>query len=380
MEISPIESFEQLRQGQLDAVFYVGPHGSKLLDEAFRTGGEGGPGDGNSQGQAQGFEIVPISPAQVNFYTSRSPESYQAAVIPAGIHQAIPPIPPQDIPTLSTATALVTRPEQSKQTIALLTWSILTQAQRYAPFYSKLAQGDPRALMSQGLMYMHPGATQAFGSGDPRSAWLRYVRDNKPLQTAFIMLTSTTTVGYVLRRMRRRKGKVVIQGVRKVVLELRSQLAEAPDRVAREVATLRQQQRLRLIDDEISLDIYEQLERMISPLEEQCRAMVDNQRQAAIATILDQLDDCQKQLRQSPEAGQVQLGCLEADARELLRQDRIALSTYLQIKQLTWRSMLQADPSDPNSPDRLAIADSLALPEGLAIADNLPPSPARIKA
>ncbi len=323
-ELSLVDSFEQIRQGNLDAAFYVGPHRSALLAQAFQS--------------ESPLRVVPISPALLNFYTLRSPEAYQAAIIPAGIHQANPPIPPKDISTLSTSTALVTRPEVSSQKVALLTWSILSSAQRYAPFYPELAQGNPRQLLSQGLMYLHPGAAAAFNNGDPRSAWLRYIQGNKPLQTAFIMLTTTTSIGYILQRMRRRKSKAVIKGVRQVVMQLRSQISDDPARVAREITSLRQQQRLRMIDDEISLEVYEQLERVINPLGDQCLTMLETQRQEAIATILNQLDNCQVLLRQAPDQADAQIAQLEDHARQLLEQDRIDLPTFLKIKELTWNN------------------------------------------
>lgn len=323
-ELPLLDSFEQMRRGNLDAAFYVGSHRSALLAQAFQS--------------ESPLRIVPISKALLNFYTLRSPEAYQAAIIPAGIHQTNPPIPPTDISTLSTSTALVTRPEVSSQTVALLAWSILSSAQRYAPFYPELAQGDPEQLLSQGLMYLHPGAEAAFNNGDPRSAWLRYIQGNKPLQTAFIMLTTTTSIGYILQRMRRRKTKAVVKGVRQVVMQLRSQIGEDPARVAREITSLRQQQRLRMIDDEISLEVYEQLERVINPLGDQCLTMLETQRQEAIATILNQLDSCQALLHRSPEQADAQIIQLEANARKLLEQDRIDLPTFLKLKELTWNS------------------------------------------
>ncbi len=343
LELSPADSFEQLRQGKLDAAFYVGPHRSALLAQAFDND--------------KPLRLLPISPVLLNFYTLRSPEAYQAAVIPAGIHQANPPIPPTDLATLSTSTALVTRPDVSNQTIALLTWSILSSAQRYAPFYPELAQGNAQQLLSQGLMYMHPGAEQTFNSGDPRNAWLRYIQGNKPLQTAFIMLTSTTTIGYLLQRMKRRKGKVVVQGVRQIVRQLRSQLSEDAAAVAREVTSLHQQQRLRMIDDEISLEVYEQLEQVINPLGEQCRAILESQRQEAIAAILDRLDHCQLQLRQDPSSAQAEIEQLEAQARELLQQDRIDLATYLHLKELT----MQENLSVPTATTNMISANPLPL-------------------
>ncbi|MEO1509231.1 MAG: TAXI family TRAP transporter solute-binding subunit, partial [Cyanobacteria bacterium J06633_23] len=95
--ISPKIAFQQLNKGAIDALVYVGPHRSSFLQTEL------------SQGSV--LRIVPIDQKLINYLVLRAPESYQAAKIASGIQRINPPVPPRDIPTLATATALVTTPD-----------------------------------------------------------------------------------------------------------------------------------------------------------------------------------------------------------------------------------------------------------------------------
>lgn len=322
--IGPKLAFQQLNKGAIDALVYVGPHRSNFLQAEL--------------GQGAVLRIVPIDQKLINYLVLRAPESYQAAQISSGIQRISPPVPAQDIPTLATATALVTRPEMDNGTVALLMWSLLSNARQFSLFYPELAAGNAEALLTRGLVYLHPGTVQALTYGDPRAAWSRYIQQNKPLQTAMIMLTITTSVSYFVRRMRQRKSKAVVQGVRRSVVELRSQLHTDPNRVANNLEEIRQQQRLRLIDDEISKDVYDQLEQTLQPLAEQCRTLIHNQRQEAIHTTFAMLDDWQMRLRVNPQQALAEMGDIDNNTREMLLQNRIDLQTYLQIKNVVWQS------------------------------------------
>ena len=322
--ISPKIAFQQLNKGTIDALVYVGPHRSSFLQTEL------------SQGSV--LRIVPIDQKLINYLVLRSPESYQAAKIASGIQRINPPVPPRDISTLATATALVTTPDTDSRTVALIMWSLISNARQFSLFYPELAAGNPESLLTRGLVYLHPGTIQALTYGDPRAAWARYIQQNKPLQTAMIMLTITTSVSYFLRRMRQRKSKAVVQGVRNSVMALRAELQTDPRRVSDNLEEIRQQQRLRLIDDEISKEVYDQLEQTIQPLAEQCRTLLHTQRQESIQQTFSMLDDWQLRLRLDPSQALQEMGEMDSSTREMLAQNRIDLQTYLQIKTIVWQS------------------------------------------
>merc|ERR1712054_100889 len=118
----------------------------------------------------------------VNYLTIQFPESYQGKFIPQGTYKPLPQLPNQDLLTISTPGALITRPDVNQRKVSLLTWAIISNFRQYSPFYPQLASEQDAKLLSEGLIYIHPGAQQVFNHGDPRVAWQRYLQENKPLQ------------------------------------------------------------------------------------------------------------------------------------------------------------------------------------------------------
>ena len=321
------QAFADLRTGQVDAVVYVGPLGS---NQKVRT----------QLSQDRFLQLMGLESNVINYLTVQFPESYQSAILPQGSYRALPPQPRQNRPTISTATALVTRPDVDRQTVALIAWSILTTARKYAPFYPQLAQGDAQFLLRKGLVYMHPGAIQALETGDPRVAWLRYIQGNAPLQTALIMLFTTSTVGFMLRWWRKRRSLNVIKTSRRTIAELRTLSEKSPQRALENVEQLRQQHRLMLIDGAITSEVYEQVERMTRVLADQCRTWQQQKSKTASQDTLQLIDEWQVLLRSNPEAGLKQISQVEQRFREMLLADEVDMETYILVKQLTLMLMI----------------------------------------
>lgn len=316
------EALEKLRAEAVDAVVYVGPIGT---NEAVRL----------QITEDAELSLLGLEASLVNYLAVQFPESYQSATIPQGSYKALPAKPSQDLSTISTATALVTRPDVDQNTVALLTWSILSTARKYAPFYPQIATGDAQDLLKRGLVYLHPGAIQALEYGDPQQAWLRYLQQNAPLQAALIMLTATSTIGFTLRWWRKRRSNNIIKTSRQSVKELRSLLEESPQTALENVEQLRQQQRLMLIDGSITPEDYEQVERMTRVLADQCRAWQQQQYKTSVQHTLKLVDDLQVKLRTEPEDGLKQINQVEQQFQELLLAGKVDIETYILIKQLT---------------------------------------------
>ncbi len=154
-------AFKRLETRRVDAAIYVGSVGAS---ERLRQRLVSNPN----------LRLLPMPREVINYLTTRDPGSYQAATILMGAYEARPAIPAQDIPTLSTATVLVTRPDVDDKQVRLLTWAILSKSRKFSPFYPDLQTGDPRSLLQKGLFYIHPSAQAVYEHGDPRSAWIRY--------------------------------------------------------------------------------------------------------------------------------------------------------------------------------------------------------------
>ncbi|MGK7871892.1 MAG: TAXI family TRAP transporter solute-binding subunit [Xenococcaceae cyanobacterium] len=315
------KGLKKLLNGEVDAFIYVGPLGTS---ERLRT----------ELTQSPRLRFIPIDPSLVNYLTIQFPESYRGTTIPKGIYKPLPELPRQDLSTISTAGALVTRPDVDKDTVALLTWSILSTVRQYSPFYPDLATDRAQSLVHEGLIYVHPGAQQAFVQGDPRVAWLHYIQQNKPLQAALIMLTTTSTIGFLLRWWRKQRCANLIEANRKAVSELRSLLEQNSQQALEDVEALRQQHRLMLIDGAVSTDVYEQIEQMTQVFADQCRTLEQQQRQASVHNLLDLIDKWEVMLQTNPEIAVGQLREFEQKYREMLLSGQVDIQTYLQLKQV----------------------------------------------
>lgn len=320
---SPLEqSFAKLRNGAVEALVYVGP---LAANQQIKT----------ELSQDNQLQLRGLKDNFTNYLTLNFPESYQKAAIPQGGYRIFPAEPNQDLPTISTATALVTRPDVDQKTVALLAWSIIATARQYAQFYPELAQAeDPRAYLTKGLLHLHPGTMQAMESGDPRDAWLRYLQDNKPLQAASIMLLSTTTIGFILRWWRKRNSAEIVKNSRQSIVELRSLMEKSPQQALENVEQLRQQHRLMLIDNAVNTEVYEQLEQMTRVLADQCRTWQKKQDRKFSYNTLKLIDEWQVMLIKEPQAGLKQINKVEQEFKKMLLTSEVDIETYILIKQL----------------------------------------------
>jgi hypothetical protein len=98
------EAFKKLKSQQVDAIIYVGSLGAnEKLRQIFVKNSD--------------MSLLPIRTALVNNLTVLDPSSYESATLPVGTYVSRPPIPNRKLPTLSTATVLVTRPNMNRQTV-----------------------------------------------------------------------------------------------------------------------------------------------------------------------------------------------------------------------------------------------------------------------
>ncbi len=258
----------RLRSGQEDALVYVGP---LKASNKVRT----------ILSQNVGLRFIPLEPSFINYLTLQFPESYRQAIIPEGTYRPLPQLPSQDILTISTPGALLTRPDVGHDTVALVTWAILSTARQFAPFYPKLAEQNGARHLYEGLIYVHPAAQQTYLNGDPRVAWLRYLQENKPLQAASIMLLSTTTIGFMLRRWRYQQTEKILRANRQAIASLFKQMKQDPKTALHEMEELRQSYRLRLIAGTLAPELYQKIDHLNAIVTEQCLIELKKQQETS---------------------------------------------------------------------------------------------------
>ncbi|NEO55678.1 MAG: TAXI family TRAP transporter solute-binding subunit [Okeania sp. SIO3B5] len=315
------EGFDKLKQKEIDAFIYVGPVGSsKKVQAELAT--------------PPLLRLVPISTAFINYLTIQFPESYQSATMPKGSYIPLPPIPQEDLPTISTAAALVTRPDVSKEKIALLTWSIISSSRQYSLFYPELADGNARSLLQSGLVYLHPGSQQAFEQGDPRQVWMRYLEENQDLQAGMIIVISTGILGFLLRMWRHKQCLNMIKNSRLALSNISLNLEENPIQALKEVEELRQQHRSMLIEGDLPKEAFEKLEEMTKVLVEECRILQEKQNQKDIQNTIALIDEWQSMSEVCPEEVKDKLENLENKYREMLLSRQIDIQTFIHLTQL----------------------------------------------
>ena len=200
------------------------------------------------------------------------------------------------------------------------------------------------------MIYIHPGAQQVFNHGDPRVAWQRYLQENKPLQAAFIMLISTSSLGFLIRWWGKRKQNNLLQANLQTIHELRQLLDDNPQKAIEENETLRQKYRLMLIDGKVSPEVYEQIEKMPQIFSEQCKQWQEKQKELSHNQILKLMDEYSQKLPEGLILGEVQEEQLEythQQYKEMLKSGQLDLQTYLQMIQLTltWTNLLSLNQS-----------------------------------
>lgn len=315
------EAFNKVREQKIDALVYVGPLGSSKRIQAELT-------------KFPLLRLIPIETALINYLTIQFPESYQSATFPQGSYVPLRPLPSQDLPTISTAAALVTRPDVSKQTIALLTWSILSSSRQYSLFYPELTNGNANSLLRSGLVFLHPGAKQAFNEGDPREVWVRYLEENQDLQAGFIVVISTGIIGFLLRMWRQKRCKNLIKNSSLALNQISDRVETNPIQALKEVEELRQQHRLMLIEGDLPKEAYEKLEKMTQVIAEKCQNSQEKRSQTDIQNTLELIDKWQEFSRFCPDEAKNKLQELEQKYRELLFSRQIDIQTYINLKQL----------------------------------------------
>ena len=184
----------------------------------------------------------------------------------------------------------------------------------------------------------------------PRVAWQRYLQENKPLQAAFIMLISTSSLGFLIRWWGKRKQNNLLQANLQTIHELRQLLDDNPQKAIEENETLRQKYRLMLIDGKVSPEVYEQIEKMTQIFSEQCKQWQEKQKELSHNQILKLMDEYSQKLPEGLILGEVQEEQLEythQQYKEMLKSGQLDLQTYLQMIQLTltWTNLLSLNQS-----------------------------------
>ncbi|MDJ0731643.1 MAG: TAXI family TRAP transporter solute-binding subunit [Crocosphaera sp.] len=325
---------KKLINNEVDAFVYVGP---LATSERFQK----------ELNQAPKLHFIPIDSSLINYLTIQFPESYQGKFIPQGTYKPLPELPNQDLPTIVTPGALITRPDVNKRKVSLLTWAIISNFRQYSPFYPELASQQDAKLLTEGLIYLHPGAQEVFNYGDPRVAWQRYLQENKPLQAAFIMLVSTSSLGFLIRWWRKRKQKNLLKSNLQTINELRQLLDNNPQKAIEEIEELRQKYRLMLIDGKVAPEVYEQIEKMTQIFSDQCKRWQEKQRQSSLDQILKLMDEWSEELPESLILEHKQLKSYHYKYQEMLANGQLDLPTYLQMIQLTlaWTNLLSLNNS-----------------------------------
>lgn len=320
------DRLQKLIDGEIDAFVYVGP---LATSETFKQALKNAPQ----------LKFIPIDSSLINYLTIQFPESYQGSIIPKGTYKPLPQLPSRDLPTISTPGALITRPDVDKRTVSLLTWAIIANFRQYSPFYPELATEKGVELLNEGLIYIHPGAQKVFNNGDPRVAWQRYLQENKPLQAAFIMLISTSTVGFLIRWWRKKRQTDILNVNRQTITELQQLLNQNPQKASEEIEELRQQYRLMLIEGTVAPDVYEQIEKMTLIFAEQCQRLQNKQKHASLNQILQFMNEWDEEL---PFKEQEKLQKSHQKCQEMLKTGKLDLPTYLQMTQLSlaWTNLL----------------------------------------
>jgi predicted CopG family antitoxin len=166
----------------------------------------------------------------------------------------------------------------NQRTIGLITWAILANARNYSPFYPELQEGEEAALLRKGLFYVHPAAENVFEQGDPRAALVRYWENNSDLQAGVFILGATSMVGFLFQRWRKERSKKLLNTTINQMNDLKMLLSEDPQQALQGIEDLRQEHRLRFIDNTVTSEIYEELQQKTQTFSDQCRTLIEQQR------------------------------------------------------------------------------------------------------
>ncbi|WP_432809602.1 TAXI family TRAP transporter solute-binding subunit [Pantanalinema sp. GBBB05] len=325
------QALKQLIDRKLDAMIYVGSMGaSKKLRQEFLS--------------YSNLQLLPIQPSLVNYLTIMEPGSYQVAEIPTGTYSVRPAIPPQPIPTFSTATVLVTRPGVSRQKVELLTWAVLSTSRRYAQFYPELLTGDARSLLQKGLFYIHPAAQAVYEQGDPRDAWLRYWENNNDLQSGVFILLASSGIGLGVQKWRRERSKKLVGTTSKRINELMELLPDNAQQALKGIEELKQEHRLQFISGAVSSEVYEQIQQKTQLFTDQCRTLLDEHHKKLVMDTLLLLDDWQAKLQTDPDEALQTLAQIKHQYRMMLLNNQVDIEAYIELVELTLMSLMTLAP------------------------------------
>ena len=313
--------FERLANRQIDAAIYVGSVGAS---EKLRQRLASNPA----------LRLLPMPPEVINYLITRDPGAYQTATISIGTYAARPAIPAQDIPTLATATVLVTRSNVDDKAVGLLTWAILSTSRKFSPFYPDLQTGDPRSLLQKGLFYIHPSAQAVYDQGDPRDAWIRYWESNSDLQAGLVILLGSSSIGLLLQKWRRDRSKKLITATSKRMTELKQLLPQEAQLAINGIEELSQEHRLMFIEGSITSEVYEEVRQKTQTFADQCRNSLEQRRKRFILDTLLLLDDWQASLQLDPQAALQNLTQIKQQYREMLLADQLDIKAYIELMEL----------------------------------------------
>lgn len=324
-------AFQKLNARQIDAIAYVGSLGaSKRLRQQLIDN--------------PNLKIIPIQQSLINNLTVLDPGSYQSATLPMGTYTSRPPIPEQDISTISTATVLVTRPDMDRKKVGLVTWSIIATARTYSQFYAELQNTEATESLRKGLFYIHPAAQEVFEEGDPRTAFIRYWQNNNDLQAGVFILVTTSIFGLLIRQWRKQSSQKLLATTVNRISELKNLLAENPQEALKGIEDLRQEHRLRFIDGAVTTEIYEQLQQKTQTFADECRLILERQRKKFVMDTLLLLDEWQATLQTDPDVALQKLGQIKQDYRDMLLSDQVDIEAYVELMQLTLMSVMTLAP------------------------------------
>ncbi|MBD2101951.1 TAXI family TRAP transporter solute-binding subunit [Leptolyngbya sp. FACHB-261] len=334
-EATLADAFKKLKAGKIAALVYVGSLGtSGTVRAELNTG--------------RTLRLVPIQRSLANYLTVQNSGSYQSVTIPAGAYRSLPPLPPTNLLTLSTATVLVTRADVDREKVSRMTWALMSTAQEYLPFFDPtLAAQGVEPLLREGLVYVHPGAQAVFDYGDPGATWLRYWQQNQDLQAGAVILVGTSAIGLFVQWLRRRQSRKLIAQTYDKISQLQNSLQHNPQEALVGVEDLRQAHLQQSLDGQVAAETYEQLERITRAFEGQCRTALEQQQQDCAQNALLLVDQWQSMLLADPNVALKQLEYFQQSYQAMFSQKRIDLQTYLRLRELILMSLMLLNPKLP---------------------------------
>jgi uncharacterized protein len=337
-------AFKSLDTGKIAAIIYIGKIGAnQTLRNAF---------DHDPK-----LRLIAIPREIVNYLTIRDVSVYEPGMIPKGTYNYRPAVPDRDISVISTATVLLTRPDVSKQTVSLMTWSLLSMPQEFMLYYPELRTGQARSLFRRGLSYIHPAAYEVYEKGDPRDAWLRYWLENSDFLAGLVLTLPGLLIfagGAWWQRQHRQRTRQFTRTTLKRIQELEQLLPDQAQDALNGAEELSHELRVMFFEDNIPSHLYEQLRLQTATFGDRCRDMLKNQRQQTHSEIIDLLNELQILKSLDPAIAQTHLHQIQQRYLQLLSADSRDTHPDLDMLGITLTSMMTSlQKSIPNPLDPL---------------------------